>query len=124
MASGLIGTSTALSINSSFNQGTAYTYTVPASGVRYAIVSYNYTLSVTPTAVGGNPAAIMTGTIYARIDGFSGGAAGGGHLGPSESEQRGEVVLAPGQQFQYQAQVFGTQGDAFASMTASVLEII
>jgi len=118
MATGLIGTSTATSESQSLVTGSTLTYTCPASGVRYAIVSVSASCSVCSTA---------TNLSYATAGNLAvSSISGSGSPAPNSHNLSYSVVLAPGQTWSGNTTARGgPSGEAaYGRLQASALEIV
>lgn len=114
MASGLIGTSTATSANVLVT-GPTLSYTCPASGVRYAVVSISASVSVSTASNGGNAYA-HAGILSVQAAGPSADLVDSLHY---------SVIVGPGGTWSGATQAyFGAGSVQLATLTASVLEVV
>jgi len=118
MATGLIGTSTATSTSQSIATGSTLTYTCPASGVRYAIVSVAASCSV--CSISASPSHATAGNL--AVSSIS----GSGYPAPNSQNLSYSVVLAPGQTWSGNttAIVWSSGETAYGMLQASALEIV
>lgn len=131
MASGLIGTSTIristlLPANATGAvHGQTLSYTCPASGVRYAVITISAQASVASANVS-DSACLMQAGGYASAASYRGSSAVSSSANSANSVQ---IILAPGQSWSAVASASNAQENIIrvtgeASLTASVLEIV
>jgi len=119
MATGLIGTSK-ISVNNAAitTTGTTLSYTAPASGISYAVVSVNAAVSASTFNTNGN-ISCRAGTCAASVTYATSSVA-------SANSNSYSVILAPGQTWSDFTEIFsqGASGNAQAFLQASVLEVV
>lgn len=121
MASGLIGTSTAIASNGTIN-GSVISYNCPGSGVRYAVLSIHASCSVG----GGSPNSAQGFCSAGNLvcNGYSGNVSHGGSSTAVASSY--SVILGPNGSWAGTTSAFmpNNAGISSASLTASVLEVV
>lgn len=118
MATGLIGTSKISNSGVAGTvTGTTLSYTVPASGVLYAVVSVSASVSAAATAIN-NTVRVRAGNCTCVTDYAS-------QISPIANTAAYSVVLAPGQVWSEYTEIISqnAQSAAFAFLQASVLEV-
>ena len=121
MASGLIGTSQAITSTGSAN-GSVLSYTCPGSGVRYAVLSIHASCSVGGGSANSGQGFCSAGNLV--CNGYSGSVSHGGSTNAVASSY--SVILGPNGSWNgtTSATMSPNAGISSASLTASVLEVV